>query len=366
MAPDAKPLAFEPSVQDLERWLTWLAADPDRVSNPGEQPDASRGLFSLTLGDAQAPTQINTAFPWTGLPTGSVALRGSAVQLGRVGDAPWTFSETELVRATAGSLTLNLDVLAQGSVTLVSTAGAVAMTAGTQIAANGSVAISAANGISVGQIESDTRIDLYSPSGQITAAASLGQPHLSAPALSFYGYGQPWASVDAQRVLEVSAQALQVSAPSGVASRGMSADGLIYRLMDRGVGYLQFKLGDGATQRVMVSASQVQNEMGQITGGQAPAQAWQGAGSSAGLAAWVPTTASSPSAVSRYLERLTSPQASQPMLFMASSESNLLSDMAYGLSPQEEEAAMSLEPGAPLLRSTGQLLAESDWTLLPQ
>jgi hypothetical protein len=80
----------------------------------------------------------------------------------------------------------------------------------------------------------------------------------------------------------------------------------------------------------------------------------------------VPTTASSPSAVSRYLERLTSPQASQPMLFMASSESNLLSDMAYGLSPQEEEAAMSLEPGAPLLRSTGQLLAESDWTLLPQ
>jgi hypothetical protein len=58
MAPDAKPLAFEPSAQDLERWLTWLAADPDRVSNPGEQPDASRGLFSLTLGDAQAPTQI--------------------------------------------------------------------------------------------------------------------------------------------------------------------------------------------------------------------------------------------------------------------------------------------------------------------
>jgi hypothetical protein len=40
--------------------------------------------------------------------------------------------------------------------------------------------------------------------------------------------------------------------------------------------------------------------------------------------------------------------------------------MSYGLSPEQEEPALSLDPGSPLLRSTGQLLTESEWALLAQ
>ena len=53
-------------------------------------------------------------------------------------------------------------------------------------AANGAVALSAATGIVVGQIDSVQRIDLYSPAGRIVsaAAAAAGTAHVMAPAVS--------------------------------------------------------------------------------------------------------------------------------------------------------------------------------------
>ncbi|MEI7783729.1 MAG: hypothetical protein WCK08_05035, partial [Betaproteobacteria bacterium] len=366
MAPDAPALAFEPSAQALQSWVSWLAADPDRLSNLAEQPDATHGLLSLTLGDAQALTRVSTASPWTDLTTGSVVMRGSAVHLGSVGEGPWSLGHAQVLRATAGSVYLNVDLLAQDSVTLVSTTGAVTMDGGAKIAANGSVAVSAAQGIVVGQIDSDTRIDLSGPAGQITAAASAPAPHLTAPAVSMYGYGQISANADAQRVLSVQAQALQVSAPSGVALRAMSTDGLIYRVIDHGVSYLQLKLMDSATQRVLVADSQVQSELSRISAGQTPAQAWQATGrQAAGLMAWVPSVAASTTAVSRYLGTpVFTPLMS--MRSMSLAPDDLLGDMSYGLSPEQEQPALSLEPGSPLLRSTGQLLTESEWTMLAQ
>ena len=269
-----------------------------------------------------------------------------------------------MLRATAGSVYLHVDLMAQDSVTLVSTAGTVEMDAEVKIAANGAVALSAAQGIVVGQIDSDARIDLYSPAGQITAAAGAVGPHLSAPAVSVYGYGQTSRSADAQRVLTVEALAVQVSAPSGVALRGMSPDGVIYRVMDRGVSYLQFKLMEGATERVLVATDQVQSELGRISAGQTPAQAWQVAGSATGLAAWVPSVAPSTPAVSRYLGEGPAVTPLMSMRAMASAPDDLLSDMSYGLSTEQEQPSLSLELGSPLLRSTGQLLTESEWTLL--
>jgi hypothetical protein len=353
-AADAKPKAFEPSAQNLERLLSWMAADQD----------GDDGLLSLTLGDHQAKTRIPSAFPWTDLGAGSVQLRGSEVHLGTAGGAPWSLSATEVLRATAGSVYLHVDLMAQDSVTLVSTAGTVEMDAEVKIAANGAVALSAAQGIVVGQIDSDARIDLYSPAGQITAAAGAVGPHLSAPAVSVYGYGQTSRSADAQRVLTVEALAVQVSAPSGVALRGMSPDGVIYRVMDRGVSYLQFKLMEGATERVLVATDQVQSELGRISAGQTPAQAWQVAGSATGLAAWVPSVAPSTPAVSRYLGEGPAVTPLMSMRAMASAPDDLLSDMSYGLSTEQEQPSLSLELGSPLLRSTGQLLTESEWTLL--
>jgi hypothetical protein len=54
------------------------------------------------------------------------------------------------------------------------------------------------------------------------------------------------------------------------------------------------------------------------------------------------------------------------MRSMPLAQDQLLDDMSYGLSPEQEEPALSLDPGSPLLRSTGQLLTESEWALLAQ
>lgn len=167
-------------------------------------------------------------------------------------------------------------------------------------------------------------------------------------------------------MLTVQAQALQVSAPTGVASRGLTADGVVYRLMDQGTGYLQLKLVGNAPERVMVSASQVQTELTLISGGSMPTKAWQPAGQRGGLSAWVPPIAVSTQDVKLYLQSQPSSQSFEPSSFMATGNDDLLSDMAYGLSPEDNTVVLSLELDAPLVRSTGQLLTESDWTVLPQ
>ena len=357
MLPDAAALAFEPLIQDLARWMDWLAAD--------QNGDA--GLLSLTLGDAAAETRIPSASPWNDVDTGSVILRGSAVHLGlgTVDEPYWDLERDAVLRATAGDLNVHVDLInAAGDVSLVSTTGQVRMGAGVEVAANGAVALSAATGIVVGQIDSGKRIDLNSPAGRIVSAAvaAAGTAHVTAPAVSVHGYGQSWATAQVDRMLTVQAQALQVSAPSGVASRGMTTGGMVYRLMDQGTGYLQLKLVGNAPERVMVSASQVQTELSLIGAGNMPTQAWQTRGQMGGLSAWVPTAAVSTPAVSRYLLSQPAPQTS----FMAAASDDLLSDMAYGLSSEDNTVVLSLELDAPLARSTGQLLTESDWTLLRQ
>jgi hypothetical protein len=358
MLPDAAALAFEPSIQDLARWMDWLAADQD----------GDAGLLSLTLGDAGAVTRIPSASPWNDVDAGNVILRGSAVHLGSTGEAAWNLNSSAVLRATAGSLDLHLDLKAMGDVSLVSTTDQVRMGAGVKVAANGAVALSAATGIVVGQIDSVQRIDLYSPAGRIVsaAAAAAGTAHVMAPAVSVHGYGQSWSTAQADQMLTVQAQALQVSAPSGVASRGLTTGGMVYRLMDQGVGYLQLKLVGNAPERVMVSASQVQTELSLINDGSMPTQAWQPAGQIGGLSAWVPLAAASMQEAGRFLQRQTAPKAFEPTSFMAATSDDLLSDMAYGLSPEDNTVVLSLELDAPLARSTGQLLTESDWTLLPQ
>ncbi|WP_416546172.1 hypothetical protein ACHEXK_11130 [Limnohabitans sp. DCL3] len=355
--PDAAPLDFAPSALDFAVWMNWLAADQD----------GDAGLRSLTLGDAAAITRIPSAKPWTILEADSVILRGTTVHLGSAGEPDWTLTQSAVLRATAGSLDLHVGLDAMGDVSLVSTTGQVRMGADVAVVAVGAVAMSAATGMVVGHLDSEQRIDLYShnangPQGSIVsaAAAASGDAHVTAPAVSVHGYGQRWATADTAQMLTVNAQALQVSAPSGVASRGLTSSGMVYRLMDQGVGYLQVKLVGEAPQRVMVSASQVQTELTAIREGFTPALAWQPAGQTVGLAAWVPIS------VSRYLLSQPAPVSITPSTFMADSTDDLLSDMAYGLSPDDNTVVLSLELDAPLVRSTGQLLTESDWTLLPQ
>jgi hypothetical protein len=356
--PDFVAKDFQPSAEDLARWINWLAADQD----------GDAGLLSLTLGDAGAETRIPSASPWNDVDADSVILRGSAVHLGSADEPYWDLQRDAVLRATAGSLELHVDLDAKGDVSLVSTTGQVRMDAEVTVVAKGAVALSAAAGMVVGQIDSVQRIDLYSPAGRIVsaAAATAGTAHVMAPAVSVHGYGQSWSTAQADQMLTVQAQALQVSAPSGVASRGLTTGGMVYRLMDQGVGYLQLKLVGNAPERVMVSASQVQTELSLINDGSMPTQAWQPAGQIGGLSAWVPLAAASMQEAGRFLQRQTAPKAFEPTSFMAATSDDLLSDMAYGLSPEDNTVVLSLELDAPLVRSTGQLLTESDWTLLPQ
>jgi hypothetical protein len=245
------------------------------------------------------------------------------------------------------------------------------MAPGAVIAANGTAALSAAQGITVGKISSDKRIDLFSPAGQIVAAGPVVGAHAQAPAVSFYGYGQSWGAVQADRLLLVQAdQALQVSAPTGVAARNMTDQGTVYRLMDRGAGQVLLRLAGDAPERVMVASGQVQSAYDRLSAqGQAPALAWPstvGTGSAA-FVARTPSAAPAAgfTAVERYLQSQPAPLLAMRLLSVPASQ-DLLEDMAYGLAPQEESASMSLELDAPLLRSTGQLLTENDWSLEPQ
>jgi len=363
MRPDAAALAFGPSSLDLARWMDWLAADKD----------GDAGLLSLTLGDAGANTLIPSAYPWNKLDAGSVILSGTAVHLGSAGDGPWDLTKSSVLRATVGNLNLHVDLNATGDVSLVSKTGHVRMDVGVEVKAGGAVALSAATDIVVGKIDSAQRIDLYSQNangskGRIVtaAAAAAGTAHVKAPAVSVHGYGQTWSTAELAQMLTVQADALQVSAPSGVTSRGMTTGGMVYRLMDQGVGYLQLKLVGDAPERVMVSASQVQTELGRINDGSMPTQAWQPAGQKGGFSAWVPAAAVNTQAVSRSLSQPAPMMALALTSFMPDSSDDLLNDMAYGLAPEDNTVVLSLELDAPLVRSTGQLLTESDWTLLPQ
>jgi hypothetical protein len=359
---DFAPGALEFDAAATDALVAWLAADVDN--------DA--GLVSLTLGDATTTTRVASPSIWNGLTVGSVLLRGDVVHLGEADGSAWTLQRDAVMRATSGDLRLHVDLLAQGDLSLVANTGSIAMVAGikiagTKIAGNGAVALTAATGIAVGQIDADQRIDLFSPAGQVRAVAALGgQAHLQAPAVSFYGYGLALPLQSSQAVLVVDAQALQVAAETGRAARGYAADGsLYYRLMDKGVVYHQLQVFDQAPQRVMVPRSEVLAQADQVAQSQPLAIVWD---SNKGLSGWLQTlepTISSTSAVARYLQAA-SPDSSEMQPFgMAFDGFNgdEMDYIDYGLINSLDHSEFLLNSSSDLLRSTGQLLAASQWSI---
>ena len=357
MQVDFAPGAWAFDAEATDALVQWLAADTD----------ADGGLATLTLGDSAATTRVSSPSIWNGLTVGSVLLRGDAVHLGADGDAPWTLQHDAVMRATQGDLLLHVDLVAQGDLSLVSNSGSVSMDAGTQITGQGAVALTAATGIAVGQIEADQRIDLFSPAGRVQAVAALGGlAHLDAPAVSFYGYGLNLPVQSSQAVLVVDAQALQVGAPTGGAARGYAADGsLYYRLMDKGVVYHQLQVFDQAPERVMVPRSEVQAEAAEVAQSRPLASVWA---DSSGWSGWSMNTretpASSMSAVARYL-------SAEPILLSRQSFSatfdrlggDEIDSMEYGLTGDWGDSGSLLDSSSDLLRSTGQLLAASQWSI---
>lgn len=263
-----------------------------------------------------------------------------------------------------------MDLTSDGDISLVSNNGAVRMDAGTQIHSGGAVALTAATGVTVGQITADQRIDLYSAGGTVQAAEALpGQAHLQATAVSFYGYGLALPLAPEAPVLVVDAQALQVGAPSGIASRGYAADGSIYyRLRDSGMAYHQLEVFDQAPERVMTPRSEVQTWAAQLAESQPLAVVWD---NNMGLSAWLQSavnTAMDSSATAQYL-RAVAPASvgmqSFGTLFDAQ-DGDEMDSMEYGLSESSNLGVSLLDASNDLLRSTGQLLSTSSWSIEAQ
>jgi hypothetical protein len=180
---------------------------------------------------------------------------------------------------------------------------------------------------------------------------------VSAQSVSFFGYGQTHGASE-DRVLRVEAERLQVSAPTGVAARGYNANGLFYRLMDRGQSYAQLQvLGTQSPERVVIAPNEIAGQPAQ-----AAAFLALGAAPTAGFAqqmqSMVWPSSSAPAASSRAMAFLAAPvqaTADMPSLGdklqqgwillndLVADDEDLLSDLAYGFSgPTEPSFVMGL------------------------
>jgi hypothetical protein len=184
-------------------------------------------------------------------------------------NAQWQIGSATRFVAVGGDLQLHADLLsATGShISLQAGSGQVRMAANSEIRSEGAVVtVKAANGIEVGRIDTSSAdglqgaVALDSAGGRIvladtyTASQDLG---VSAQSVSFFGYGQAIKATDGDRVLRVESERLQVSAPTGVSSRGLSTGGVYYRLMDQGKAYAQLLVTGQAPERVMLPVSEV-------------------------------------------------------------------------------------------------------------
>jgi hypothetical protein len=135
--------------------------------------------------------------------------------------------------------------------------------------------------------------------------------------------------------------------------------------MDKGVVYHQLQVFDQAPERVMVPRSEVQAEAAEVAQSRPLASV---CADSSGWSGWSMNTretpASSMSAVARYL-------SAEPILLSRQSFSATLDrlggdeidSMEYGLTGDWGDSGSLLDSSSDLLRSTGQLLAASQWSI---
>ena len=222
----------------------------------------------ITVGVAGTSATVRSPSLWSEQ-AGSVVMAGRQNHLGAAGEnAQWQIGSSTRFVAVDGDLQLNADLLsAKGShISLQAGSGQVRMAANSEILSEGAlVTVKAASGIEVGRIDTSSAnglqgaVALDSAGGRIvlagtyTSGVDLG---VSAQSVSFFGYGQALKATDGDRVLRVESERLQVSAPTGVSSRGQSSVGEYYRLMDQGKAYAQLLVTGQAPERVMLPVSE--------------------------------------------------------------------------------------------------------------
>ena len=361
-APDAQTLG---ALDDL---VAWLAADTDT--------DDDGRLASLTLGSDEAATSIATPTPWTVLQAGGsmVQLRGTTVDLGTAsGAAVWTFPTETTLRAASGDLHLHVDLAVSDGVSLTAQQGALFMDAAASIVANGPVALTAPDGVTISQIESDTRIDVHSAAGIVQSTGAVtGGVHLTARSVSIHGVGLRIPVADATDVPVARAATVQVSGVRGMTFEGRGADGsIVYRTMSRGVAYEQLRMADDGAARVLVARSELQGSATRIGQGE-PVSMVYASPLGASTTSFAPLAAAGAgtgtgTAVSSYLDTAGRAGALSWGGFpsLASERGGLdLNDLSYGIEDGSQgRSVLSDDPGAPLLLSSGQVATEPIWTM---
>lgn len=347
--------------------------------------DAS--FTNITLGVASTSTTVRSPSLWSEQ-AGSVVMAGSQVHLGAASEnAQWQIGSSTRFVAVNGDLQLHADLLSDNGsfISLQAGSGQVRMSAHSEIRSEGAlVTVKAADGIEVGRIDTSSAdglqgaVALDSAGGRIVLADTYTvRPDLgvSSQSVSFFGYGQAHKANDGDRVLRVESERLQVSAPSGVSSRGLSTSGVYYRLMDQGTAYAQLVVTGQAPERVMLPVSEVAgNPL------QAAAFLAVGAAPTTGFvqqvqsSVWPAPVAQASSMQARTY--LASPVHAMVMADTLSSklqdgwillnelvdeDEDLLSDLAYGLSSEPE--APSFVMGLPGLQPASSGLLPSNEVL---
>jgi len=344
--------------------------------------DAS--FTDITVGVAATNTTVRSPSLWSEQ-AGSVVMTGGQVHLGAASEnAQWQIGSSTRFVAVSGDLHLNADLQSDNGshISLQAGSGKVRMGIDSEIRSEGAlVTVKAASGIEVGRIDTSSgdmlqgAVALDSAGGRIvladtyTAGADLG---VISQSVSLFGYGQSLKAKDGDRVLRVESERLQVSAPSGVSSRGMSTSGMLYRLMDQGNAYAQLLVTGQAPQRVMLPISEVAGNPLQAASSLAV-----GATSTTGFVqqlqslVWpAPVVQASAVQARSYLagpvhamvaaDTLSSKLQNGWILLneLVDEDEDLLSDLAYGLSSEPE--APSFVMGLPALQPASSGLLPSN------
>jgi len=340
-SPDYKAAEFKLSAADLSAWTRLMGLD------------TTRGLTKVTLGDAQAKTTILSPSVWNDLSGTNILLLGTTVDLAKSGTvSSWVLQHETVIQADTGSLNTHVDLLGLGNLSVTARTGKVVMDAGTRIVSNAAAAVSAASGITLGQVQAGSHISLSSASGSILSASTrvAGQQwDVKAPDLSFFGFGPSNGSADQGRTLVASGTTqLHVDAPStGLTLKGSLPDGVqVYRLVSNQQIYEQVRLLDSQPQRVIASHSVMANAADLLVRGTQLSTA-RTQYTADGYSWSKPAVTWASSSVKQFLTEL-QPQETRSWVL-----NNLLMGNLTTASTSVIDTSLGLQPGADLLQDLG-------------
>jgi hypothetical protein len=332
---------------------------------------------ALTLGDTGHALSLGDG-SLLGEQADKVVLLGTQVSLsdGSGSSATWTLNSGALnVQAGTGNLSMNVQLVSTqaSDVRLSASSGSVTMSADAKVrTVGGSLTVQAGGDVVVGELNASSGnaaqvggVALDSTNGVIRAA-SANSGWVNAKTVSLYGYGPKVTELSTQTAVQVQAQQLQVSAPSGQVVRDSGNNGeTYYTLIKRNTYYREATVVGSAPTNVVVPKSQVagnpQAALPNISQAALLSAAYASQGLSYGQvgtrSASLP--ASTPAGVRSYLAGVmqasstlndsVNPATSISVMSGATSSAsstNLLSDLSYGMPAATSGAYVLGSPGS--------------------